>query len=260
MKFSSGNSSITIVDICMEQSREELNQQITEAIYSKISRWWKQTPLENDKRKQNGFDVEKNLDRLERVLTWYFEEYQGINIDMDWYAQWLPFANEETVELYNDWNEGELEEDTFEFEELKLNLLCACKPLKDRIEQMCKDGTLYDPEPIDTSKLVSHSITVVSPNAPYDPDDDQLEFIRNVVNEPIRYRFMYMLNESGYEVIFCVFDEKFYALTQTNEDCAEFASMIADVSSGGQYYGVNNFELEFCPDDDLIKIYNSHYI
>jgi hypothetical protein len=139
--------------------------EITTKIYNTIIPLWKNL---NDEdlafyKRLYAFDEQKNLERLSTFLISRFEDSFWESIPMEWFAQWLPYADEELKEWYEGWvdfedqiskiSAGLLPEDTdldygsYEDAELdiKQGLVQFCQPLKDEIIRMCKDETLYDP-------------------------------------------------------------------------------------------------------------------
>ncbi len=238
--------------------------EITLRIYEKISRFWKQLPsgkLEYEK-KYTSFDLKKNHEKAQRLLSWYFEFYEGEKINIAWFEQWVPFADEETQEMYEDWQNLDEEEDQDDYLEvlndLKSELIKYCQPILEKVKQMCIDGTLYEPEQVDTLTLTQQDVQED------DLTDDYNEWLKEFPDhadgidtsvEKVRYRRIECTNENDYEIFVVFLEETFYQLTQkTNSWYGEYASDLADASSGGEYFPINDFELNYTSDEDLIKI------
>lgn len=138
--------------------------QITQKIYDYIIEEYK---IKDDKKRafeENiyAYEIEGNLSKLEACLCDAYETMNLEQVDLNWFLQWLPFADDETKEWYvgfEDYqnklakvNSGELPQDTelnhldYDGSEyyLKQKLLYYCKPIRDKIIQMCEDKTLYN--------------------------------------------------------------------------------------------------------------------
>jgi len=137
---------------------------ITVKIYNTIIKEWKNLSdqkLEFQKYVY-GFDIQNNLRKLKMILLDDYETSKWDEISLDWYAQWLPFAEKEIQDWYHGFIDfedkvskikaGILPKDTnLDYltyngadYEIKKSLLIVCQPLKDKITQECQDGTLYD--------------------------------------------------------------------------------------------------------------------
>lgn len=139
--------------------------EITTKIYTIVIKDWKNLSDSELKFQEYvyGLDIENNLSKLKFTLLAEFEGNNWDKIPLDWYAQWLPYAEKDTQDWYHGFVDFEdklnkinaallprdtnLDYGTYEGagSEIKKNLLIACQPLKDKITQACQDGTLYDP-------------------------------------------------------------------------------------------------------------------
>jgi hypothetical protein len=133
--------------------------EITTKIYQFVLEYFKNQSEESKTSLKNifGFNIESNLFRLDSIFSEIFENQNLQQYPMEWFSQWLPYATKDTQDWYNGWiayqdakNLGEKNTDAWTYENaeypLKQNLLLACKPIKDKITQMCMDKTLYEPE------------------------------------------------------------------------------------------------------------------
>lgn len=105
-----------------------------------------------------AYDIEMNLEIYECVVAELFYKKGWITYPMEYFVQWLPYADLQTQEWYEKFTRYEQQKQTGNLdpdlnplslegadEDIKLNLLKYCKPIRDQIVQMCNDKTLYDP-------------------------------------------------------------------------------------------------------------------
>jgi hypothetical protein len=138
---------------------------ITLEIYNKLIPHWKKMSAKNKSfaQKYFGFKEEGNLKKLSTFLITRFEDSYWESIPMQWFEQWLPYADQDLKNWHGGWvdfedkyakiSAGLLPEDTeldygsYQGAELsiKQGLVQFCQPLKDEIIRMCQDQTLYDP-------------------------------------------------------------------------------------------------------------------
>jgi hypothetical protein len=134
-------------------------------IYTKLLPLWKKLSKEDLEFELEyiGFDEENNLEKLSTFLITEFEDSYWESIPMQWFEQWLPYADQDLKNWHEGWvdfedqyakiSAGLLPEDTeldygsYQGAELsiKQGLVQHCQPLKDAIIRMCQDKTLYDP-------------------------------------------------------------------------------------------------------------------
>jgi len=138
--------------------------EITLKIYERLIPLWKKL----DKKKLEfqleyfGFIEENQLKTLSTYLITRFDDDYWNEIPMEWFAQWLPYADQDLKDWYYGYidfedkyskiNAGLLPEDTdldygsYQYAdiEIKKGLVQYCQPLKDEIIRMCQDKTLYD--------------------------------------------------------------------------------------------------------------------
>lgn len=135
--------------------------EITQQIYNEIIKSFKNISENEKKIAMMGvaFDPEMNLQIFEGDVSDLFFEKGWGSISWEYYEQWLPYAPPAVNDWYERWaryesqkESGQLDPDLDPIylegagEDIKLNLLKACKPIRDRIVQMCEDKTLYDRE------------------------------------------------------------------------------------------------------------------
>jgi hypothetical protein len=133
-------------------------------IYNTIIKEWKNLSDSELKFQEYvyGLDIKNNLSKLKFTLLAEFEGNGWDKIPLDWYAQWLPYAEKEIQDWYHGFIDfedkvskiktGILPKDTnLDYltyngadYEIKKSLLIVCQPLKDKITQECQDGTLYN--------------------------------------------------------------------------------------------------------------------
>jgi len=138
--------------------------EITLKIYERLIPLWKKL----DKKKLEfqleyfGFIEENQLKTLSTYLITRFDDDYWNEIPMEWFAQWLSYADQDLKDWYYGYidfedkyskiNAGLLPEDTdldygsYQYAdiEIKKGLVQYCQPLKDEIIRMCQDKTLYD--------------------------------------------------------------------------------------------------------------------
>jgi hypothetical protein len=134
-------------------------------IYTKLIPFWKKLSKEDLEFELEyiGLDEENNLEKLSTFLITEFEDSYWESIPMQWFEQWLTYADQDLKDWYEGWvdfedqyakisagllpEDMELDYGSYQGAELsiKQGLVQFCQPLKDEIIRMCQDQTLYDP-------------------------------------------------------------------------------------------------------------------
>ncbi len=101
-----------------------------------------------------GYDIDSNVEKLKSVLNGYYDVYGFDSYPLDWFLQWVPYADEQTQSWVVDYlnylsnKDNATEYDIMKFDGadyfIKRNLLLYCQPIISQIEIMCENQTLYN--------------------------------------------------------------------------------------------------------------------